>query len=185
RGPAVRPAARQKRPRALPARRLSAHRRYVLGARELHGAQPGQSARLAVRHSRRLVVRDRLAAQLQRREVQHRVLAGRIPVPGAASALGRRLHERVLTRARFAEPGSATRRKEHSMNTNDLERWLNAYGEAWEKRDADAVVKLFKDDALYYETPYADPFRGRVGIRNYWSNVTADQRELNFESKPL
>lgn len=72
-----------------------------------------------------------------------------------------------------------------TMTISELERWLGAYGEAWEKRDAEAVGLLFQDDALYFETPYAEPFQGREGIRNYWSTVTADQRDITFESKPI
>ncbi|HEX7081354.1 MAG TPA: nuclear transport factor 2 family protein [Gammaproteobacteria bacterium] len=69
------------------------------------------------------------------------------------------------------------------MNDDDLERWLARYGEAWETRDADAAARLFARDALYFETPFADPFRGPEGVRSYWSSVTKDQREIRFESK--
>ena len=71
------------------------------------------------------------------------------------------------------------------MNMSELERWLGAYGEVWENRDAEGVAQLFQDDALYFETPYAEPFRGREGIKGYWSNVTADQRDITFESEPV
>src|SRR5690606_33271931 len=68
------------------------------------------------------------------------------------------------------------------MNVNDLERWLAGYKAAWESRDAEAVCRLFTLDALYYETPYAEPFKGHDGIRDYWSSVTADQRDVAFSS---
>ena len=71
------------------------------------------------------------------------------------------------------------------MNVNELERWLRAYGDAWEQRDAAGACRLFANDALYYETPYAEPFRGRDGIGSYWSSVTADQRDIRFESTPI
>lgn len=71
------------------------------------------------------------------------------------------------------------------MNVSELEQWLNLYGDAWEKRDAEGVCRLFTDDALYHETPYAEPFRGHDGIRGYWSTVTADQRDIRFESQPI
>lgn len=71
------------------------------------------------------------------------------------------------------------------MNVTELEQWLRAYGEAWEKRDAEGVCRLFKEDAQYFETPYAEPFRGHEGIRSYWSSVTADQRDIAFESQPV
>ena len=71
------------------------------------------------------------------------------------------------------------------MNVTDLEQWLRAYGEAWEKRDAEGVCRIFADDALYFETPFAEPFRGHAGIKSYWSSVTADQRNIHFESRAI
>ncbi len=61
-----------------------------------------------------------------------------------------------------------------------LENWLNRYGAAWERRDADAAGALFTEDARYHENPYAEPFEGAVGVREYWENVTADQGEIDF-----
>ncbi len=67
------------------------------------------------------------------------------------------------------------------LSEQDLERWLAAYGAAWEAKDADAVTAIFTADALYQETPYADPFVGREGIGEYWSSVTADQADIDFD----
>lgn len=69
------------------------------------------------------------------------------------------------------------------MNEQSLQRWLAGYESAWEKRDAAAAARLFAADATYYETPYSEPFRGRDGISSYWSKVTADQRDVDFESQ--
>lgn len=68
------------------------------------------------------------------------------------------------------------------MNVDDLEKWLTGYCTAWENRDADGAARLFTPDALYYETPYSEPFRGQDGIRNYWTSVTADQRDISVGS---
>jgi uncharacterized protein (TIGR02246 family) len=66
-----------------------------------------------------------------------------------------------------------------------LDAWLAAYGTAWEDRDAAAAAALFNPDALYQETPYAEPFRGRTAIAAYWASVTADQAEIEFEFTAL
>jgi ketosteroid isomerase-like protein len=71
------------------------------------------------------------------------------------------------------------------MNTEALTSWLASYGQAWESRDAQVAYRLFSDDALYYTTPYAEPHRGQDGIRDYWASVTADQREIRFESETV
>lgn len=63
--------------------------------------------------------------------------------------------------------------------------WLAAYGKAWEARDADAAAALFTENATYQENPFEEPFNGRSGIHNYWSRVTADQRDVSFTSKVI
>ena len=67
------------------------------------------------------------------------------------------------------------------ISNQDLTRWLEAYGAAWEGRDAGAAAALFTDDAQYQETPYAEPFSGRAGVSDYWSRVTAGQRDVSFQ----
>lgn len=62
----------------------------------------------------------------------------------------------------------------------DLEAWLDAYERAWEQKDPDAAASLFTADAQYFETPYAEPFKGAAGVREYWARVTADQRDIDF-----
>lgn len=66
-----------------------------------------------------------------------------------------------------------------------LRRWLDDYGAAWERRDPDAAARLFTADASYRETPYAEPSRGRDGVREYWATVTANQRDVGFTAEIL
>jgi uncharacterized protein (TIGR02246 family) len=66
-----------------------------------------------------------------------------------------------------------------------LTSWLHRYEQAWEARDAEAASSIFTENALYYEAPYAEPFRGREGIADYWASVTADQRDVDFESEVI
>ena len=63
-----------------------------------------------------------------------------------------------------------------------FESWLARYGAAWETRDASAAGALFTIDARYRETPFEEPKTGRAGIEEYWRGVTADQRDVKFES---
>ena len=71
------------------------------------------------------------------------------------------------------------------MNVQDLVQWLDAYGAAWVGKDPDAAAALFTEDAQYRETPYAEPFRGRGGIRDYWKKVTSDQDDIAFDYAPI
>lgn len=61
-----------------------------------------------------------------------------------------------------------------------LESWLKAYEEAWETLDADKAAKLFTKDATYRDDPYKDPHLGQEGIHEYWTAVTADQKDVDF-----
>lgn len=66
-----------------------------------------------------------------------------------------------------------------------LQAWLESYGAAWETRDAGAAGKLFTADATYHEMPFDPVKKGRVAIQDYWKTVTADQRDIQFESKTV
>jgi ketosteroid isomerase-like protein len=64
-----------------------------------------------------------------------------------------------------------------------LETWLAGYERAWEQRDASLAVALFTENARYHEMPFDAPKAGRAGIREYWTTVTADQRNVDFKSE--
>jgi hypothetical protein len=69
------------------------------------------------------------------------------------------------------------------LDTATLARWLAGYEQAWETRDAGAAGELFATDARYHEMPFDTPKLGQQGIRDYWSTVTADQRDIDFRSQ--
>ena len=66
-----------------------------------------------------------------------------------------------------------------------LESWLQRYGAAWESRDPAAAGKLFVADASYHEMPFDAPKQGRAAIEEYWRNVTAEHRDVKFESQVI
>lgn len=66
------------------------------------------------------------------------------------------------------------------MTVADFRRWLAAYGRAWEARDPDAAAALFTEDAVYEETPFSKPLRGREAIREYWAEVPRSQEDIRF-----
>lgn len=69
-----------------------------------------------------------------------------------------------------------------SVTAAAVEAWLAKYETAWEQRSPDQVVQLFTENATYRETPFQAPMNGRGGIRKYWTDVTADQRSVDFKS---
>ena len=72
-----------------------------------------------------------------------------------------------------------------SMTPAALETWLERYGTAWEARDPALAGRLFTANARYHEMPFDEPKSGRAGIEEYWRTVTADQRDVQFESEVI
>jgi hypothetical protein len=61
-----------------------------------------------------------------------------------------------------------------------LSEWLDAYGAAWEGRDAEAAAELFTEDALYQWGPFGRRLRGRVMIREAWAEAVETQDNVEF-----
>ncbi|HSJ70620.1 MAG TPA: nuclear transport factor 2 family protein [Acidimicrobiia bacterium] len=59
-----------------------------------------------------------------------------------------------------------------------LHDWIEGYRAAWEARDADAVIELFRPEATYRSNIFEEPHRGREGIRAYWTSVTEAQSDV-------
>lgn len=71
------------------------------------------------------------------------------------------------------------------MTIEDLGSWLDAYGQAWERRDPAAAASLFTDEATYQWGPFEEPLRGREAIRERWASAVAAQAEVSFGHEPL
>ncbi len=56
--------------------------------------------------------------------------------------------------------------------------WIEGYRQAWESRDPEAAAGLFTSDATYRSNIFEEPHRGREGVREYWSAVTASQSDV-------
>ena len=69
------------------------------------------------------------------------------------------------------------------LTTAALKKWLASYERAWESRDSARAAELFTSNAAYQEMPFEPPKVGQAGIREYWSSVTADQRDIDFKSQ--
>jgi hypothetical protein len=67
------------------------------------------------------------------------------------------------------------------MLTHDaFEKWLTAYGAAWQSRDSRAAVRLFSRDAHYHWTPVDPPMVGHDGIAAAWDGATGTQQDITF-----
>jgi ketosteroid isomerase-like protein len=62
----------------------------------------------------------------------------------------------------------------------DLDRWLDKYGRAWERGDAEASIGLYSEDVRYYETPFDAPEIGHESVRRYCLEAAGAQRDVRF-----
>jgi ketosteroid isomerase-like protein len=68
-----------------------------------------------------------------------------------------------------------------SLTEEYFDEWMTKYGQAWIDGDADAVLELYADDGIYYETPYDEPFGGAKAIHKYWSEGAGiSQKDVTF-----
>ena len=51
------------------------------------------------------------------------------------------------------------------MNQTMFEKWLNAYGSAWERQDPEAAAEIFSENGTYAWGPFAEPIKGKVSPR--------------------
>lgn len=54
---------------------------------------------------------------------------------------------------------------------------------AWEKRDPDAMLELFRDDAEYRLDPFMQPLQGSAAIRAHWNELAAGQDHIEFDAE--
>jgi uncharacterized protein (TIGR02246 family) len=68
----------------------------------------------------------------------------------------------------------------YPLQPGRVERWIDAYAQAWRDKNAEAVAALFTPDASYQAHPTGAPHQGREAIRTYWTRATVTQRQLDL-----
>jgi ketosteroid isomerase-like protein len=61
-------------------------------------------------------------------------------------------------------------------------RLVDAFGKGWAKGDVPLLMSVFTDDAVFIETPFSAPRKGREAILQYWRDVPVHQAEVTFSS---
>ena len=67
----------------------------------------------------------------------------------------------------------------------EFSRWLEGYRQAMVDLDAEAAGELFSAEAVYVESPFAEPIHGRSDIVKYWRMVAEVMRDVEFRSEVL
>ncbi len=63
--------------------------------------------------------------------------------------------------------------------------WLTAFGDAWERADADALAALFAPAATIQPAPFAERVRGRQQISDHWQAELAGLADVRFAGQVL
>jgi nuclear transport factor 2 (NTF2) superfamily protein len=67
-----------------------------------------------------------------------------------------------------------------------VQEWVDAYADAWRKRDPDAAAALFTEGCSYRAHPLQEAHQGRDGVRSYWADVTSTQDAVDVRmGKPV
>jgi ketosteroid isomerase-like protein len=56
---------------------------------------------------------------------------------------------------------------------------------AWERRDPDAMLELFSDEAEYRADPFLEPLQGLNAIREHWNTVAMTQEHVEFDAERI
>ena len=59
---------------------------------------------------------------------------------------------------------------------------IDTFGRGWSKARIDVLMSVFADDAVFIETPFSSPLRGRDAVLSYWKDVPYHQTEIAFSS---
>lgn len=65
----------------------------------------------------------------------------------------------------------------------DAQDILATYKRGWEKRDPDLIMSLFREDAEYRESPFADGLTGANAIRDRWNHICANTANVEFDAE--
>jgi ketosteroid isomerase-like protein len=59
---------------------------------------------------------------------------------------------------------------------------IDTFGQGWSRANVDQLMSVYAPDAVFVETPFAEPLRGTDAIRRYWLDVPLHQSEIRFSS---
>jgi hypothetical protein len=70
------------------------------------------------------------------------------------------------------------------VTRDDVQRWLDAYIDAWRTNDPAAIGALFSDDVSYAYQPYREPVRGRDALVEDWLESPDDPDSWEAQYAP-
>jgi ketosteroid isomerase-like protein len=67
----------------------------------------------------------------------------------------------------------------------DAQDLLERYKRAWEKRDPDLAMELYREDAEHREDPFREPLVGANAIRERWNAIAENEANVEFDAERI
>jgi ketosteroid isomerase-like protein len=61
-------------------------------------------------------------------------------------------------------------------------RLMDDFAQGWSQAKPDQVMSVFDDQATFVETPFAEPIKGQVAIRQWWADLPYHQAEIRVST---
>lgn len=61
-------------------------------------------------------------------------------------------------------------------------RLVDTFGRGWARQDAELLLSVFSDAAVFREGPFGKAHEGLASIRGYWADISYHQSEGTFSS---
>jgi ketosteroid isomerase-like protein len=72
-----------------------------------------------------------------------------------------------------------------NLTPGDGQDLLARFKQAWERRDVDRAMALFREDAEFRPDPFEPALIGEVAIREWWNQVAATQAHVEFDPERI
>lgn len=69
------------------------------------------------------------------------------------------------------------------LTPGDAQDLVERYKRAWERRDPDLALELYRDDAEHRDDPFREAFRGANEIRAMWNDIAANEANVEFDAE--
>src|SRR4051794_22934900 len=69
------------------------------------------------------------------------------------------------------------------LTPGDGQDLLERYKVAWERRDPDRAMQLYREDAELRLDPFEEPAQGANAFRAIWNDVAASQANVEFDAE--
>jgi hypothetical protein len=72
-----------------------------------------------------------------------------------------------------------------NLTPGDGQDLLDAYKRGWERRDVEALMTLYADDAEHRDHPFGEARVGSNAIRTMWNDIAAAEAHVEFDAERI